>query len=276
MLYIVSTPIGNLGDITFRAVEVLQSVSLIVAEDTRHSRTLLSHYHIDTPAIAYHEHNEARETPRLVRRMVQGESVALISDAGTPLLSDPGARLVQAAAAAGVPIVPVPGASALLAALVASGIGTDSFSFVGFLPRRGGEREESLRRIASSTVATVLYESPQRVLDTLDDLVRVGCGDREGAVCRELTKRYEEIRRGSVAALRSGMGDNPRGEFVLIVAGGTPREMTQDEISELSAQLRSEGLSPRQMVERLTQEFSIPRNIAYKLAHERPDSVPDD
>lgn len=268
----VSTPIGNLADITYRAVEILRSVSLIVAEDTRHSRTLLSHYNIDTPAIAYHEHNEAREAPRLVRRMSMGESVALISDAGTPLLSDPGARLVRAAGNAGVTVVPVPGASALLAALVASGIPADRFTFFGFLPRKGADREQALRAIHGSTMASVIYESPQRVADTLDDLVRVGCGDRETALCRELTKRYEEIRRGSVSTLRADLGEGSRGEFVLIVEGGVERNVSADDARLLASELRAGGLSPRQIVEQLTQEFCVPRNAAYRLAHEQPAS----
>lgn len=275
-LYIVSTPIGNLGDMTYRAVEVLRSVALIVAEDTRHSRTLLSHYEIGTPAIAYHEHNEARETPRLVRRMLAGESVALISDAGTPLLSDPGARLVRAAGDAGVNVVPVPGASALLAAVVASGVPADQFTFAGFLPRKGGDREQALSSIRSAIIPTVLYESPNRVADTLDDLIRVGCGDREGALCRELTKRYEEIRRGTLSELRSALGEQPRGEFVIIIGGGVERGLSEADIRALALRLREEGLAPRDVVERLTQRFAVPRNAAYRVAHERPDGTKSD
>lgn len=275
-LYVVSTPIGNLGDITFRAVEVLRSVSLIVAEDTRHSRTLLSHYDVRTPAIAYHEHNEARETPRLVRRMLQGESVALVTDAGTPLLSDPGARLVRAAADAGVTVFPIPGASALLAALVASGIPADHFTFMGFLPRKGGDREQALRQIQSALITTVLYESPQRVGDTLDDLIRVGCGEREGALCRELTKRYEETARGTISTLRNSLGESPRGEFVVIVGAGVERELSDVEVRTIASYLHAEGLSRRAIVERLTQEYCVPRNTAYKLAHERPESASGD
>lgn len=275
-LYIVSTPIGNLGDMTYRAVEVLRSVALIVAEDTRHSRTLLSHYEIGTPAIAYHEHNEARETPRLVRRMVAGESVALISDAGTPLLSDPGARLVRAAGDAGVIVVPVPGASALLAAVVASGIPADQFTFAGFLPRKGGAREHALNSIRAAVIPTVLYESPNRVADTLDDLIRVGCGDREGALCRELTKRFEEIRRGTLSALRFGLGEQQRGEFVIIVGGGVERQLSDADVRALALRLREGGLAARDIVERLTQEFGVPRNVAYRVAHERPDGAQSD
>lgn len=272
----VSTPIGNLGDLTYRAVDVLRSVSLILAEDTRHSRTLLAHYDINTPAIAYHEHNEARETPVLVRRMVGGESIALISDAGTPLLSDPGARLVRAAGAAGVQVVPIPGASALLAAVAASGIAADRFTFLGFLARKGREREDALRAIHASTVASVLYESPQRIADTLDDLIRIGCGDREAAICRELTKRYEEIRRAPISSLRSGLGDTVRGELVLVVAGGMRRELSEDEVRGIASGLRDRGVPAREILERLIHEFGVARNVAYKLAHDRPEGVPTD
>lgn len=266
-LYVVSTPIGNLGDITYRAVETLKSVGLIVAEDTRHSRSLLTRYEITTPVSAYHEHNEAAEAPRLVRRMLAGASVALISDAGTPLLSDPGARLVRAAVTAEITVIPIPGASALLAAVVASAIAADHFTFVGFLPRRGGDRERLLGLIRSSPFATVLYESPQRVAATLDDLIAAGCGDRDAAICRELTKRYEEIRRGTVAELRAGLSESARGEFVLVVAGGVELRLSDEEVQKLATELRRSGLSPRNVVEQLTVRLAIPRNTAYRLAH---------
>ena len=159
-LYIVATPIGNLGDMTIRGTEVLKSVSVVVAEDTRHSRTLMNHLGVTTPMIAYHEHNEARESPRLVRRMIEGESIALITDAGTPLLSDPGARLVAAALAADLRVIPIPGASALLSALVASGISAEQFTFLGFLPRKGGERDAMLRTMRRAPGTTRRYEAP--------------------------------------------------------------------------------------------------------------------
>ena len=273
-LFVVATPIGNLGDITLRAVEVLKSVSVIVAEDTRHSRTLMTHLGISTPMTAYHEHNEARESPRLVRRMMAGESVALISDAGTPLLSDPGARLVAAALEAGLRVVPVPGASALLSALVASGISADQFTFLGFLPRKGGERESMLRIISRSPFTTVLYESPQRVSATLADLVEAGCGDRAAALARELTKRFEEVRHGTVASLHEGTADGMRGEIVLVIAGAAERAPTEAEARDTVTRMRSEGASSRDIIERLTDELGVPRNVAYKLAHSPPDSTP--
>jgi len=273
-LFIVATPIGNLGDVTLRAIEVLRSVSVVVAEDTRHSRTLMNHLGVTTPMIAYHEHNEARESPRLVKRMVDGESIALISDAGTPLLSDPGARLVAAALAAELLVIPIPGASALLSALVASGISAEQFTFLGFLPRKGGERETMLRAILRSPFTTILYESPQRIAATLSDLVEIGCGDRAAALARELTKRFEEVRRGTVASLHDGIGEGIRGEIVLLIAGAAERAPTETEARDTVSRMRSEGASSRDIIERLTGELGVPRNVAYKLAHSPPDSTP--
>lgn len=273
-LFIVATPIGNLGDVSRRAIETLRSVSLIVAEDTRHSRTLLTHLEITTPMTAYHEHNEARESPRLVRRMLDGESVALISDAGTPLLSDPGARLVAAALEADLRVIPVPGASALLSALVASGISAEHFTFLGFLPRKGGERATMLRVIARSPFTVVLYESPQRIAATLADLIEAGCGDRTAALARELTKRFEEVRRGTVASIHAGVSDGVRGEIVLVIAGAVERAPSESEARDTVTRMRSEGSSSRDIIERLTDELGVPRNVAYKLAHSPPDSTP--
>lgn len=273
-LFIVATPIGNLGDITLRAVDMLKSVALVVAEDTRHSHTLLSHLGIATPMIAYHEHNEARESPRLVKRMMEGDSIALISDAGTPLLSDPGARLVAAAIAAGLQVIPIPGASALLSALVASGISADQFTFLGFIERKGGERDRALRMIARSPFTTVVYESPQRIVSTLADLIEAGCGDRPAAVARELTKKFEEVRRGTIASLREELAAGVRGEIVLVIAGAVERAPTDSEARDTVSRMRSEGASSRDIIERLTGELGVPRNIAYKLAHSPPDSTP--
>ena len=201
-LYIVSTPIGNMGDMSYRAVEVLSSAALVVAEDTRHSRRLLDHYEIRTRTSSYHEHNEARETPRLVKKLLEGDSIALITDAGTPLLSDPGARLVAAAIEAAVSVIPIPGASALLAALVASGLAGDQFTFFGFLPRRGKERLSKLAELMRLQHTAILYESPLRVGATLTELADSGAGTRPAVVARELTKRFEEFARGTVARAR--------------------------------------------------------------------------
>lgn len=272
-LYLVATPIGNLGDITARAIEVLGSVSLIVAEDTRHSRNLLMHLGLTTPMSAYHEHNEATQAPRLVKRILDGDSVALISDAGTPLLSDPGAKLVAAAMEAGIAVIPVPGASALLSAVVASGLPSDRFTFLGFLPRKGGERDAMLRFIARSPFTTVVYESPQRVAATLADIAEAGCGTRQAVLARELTKKFEEFRRGTVGSLLDDIGEKVRGEVVLVIAGGTEEAPGDAEAREIVTLMRSEGSSSRDIIARLG-DLGVPRNVAYKLAHSPPDSTP--
>src|SRR4051812_49144253 len=196
-LYVVSTPIGNMGDFSFRAVEVLKEVALVLAEDTRHSRNLLARYEISTPLAAYHEHNEAKMSARLVQRLLGGDSLALVSDAGTPLLSDPGARLVRAATDAGIRVAPIPGASALLAALVASGLDVDRFTFFGFLTRSGTDRRTALDEITSTRHTVVLYEAPNRLAATLAELEQRGNGERPAAVAREMTKQFEEVRRGT-------------------------------------------------------------------------------
>ena len=268
-LYLVSTPIGNLGDFTFRAVEVLRSVTLILAEDTRHSRRLLERYEIDTPVSSYHEHNEARSTPALVERLRGGESMALVSDAGTPLLSDPGGRLVAAAIEAGVGVVPVPGASALLAALVASGMDMERFTFFGFLPRKGRERSDLVAEIAALGHTAVLYEAPGRTADTLGDLTRGGAGERRAAVARELTKQFEEIRRGTVGALAAYYQESPpRGEVVIVIAGGIIEAPSEDSLRARARALRGSGLSARDVAAALVREAGAPRNLAYRLAQE--------
>ena len=269
-LYVVSTPIGNMGDFSFRGVEVLKAVAAVLAEDTRHSRHLLDRYEITTPLVAYHEHNEASTTPRLVARLLGGESLALISDAGTPLLSDPGGRLVRAAVDAGVPVSPVPGASALLAALVASGLELDRFTFFGFLPRKGAERRTALADIVALRHAAVVYEAPSRVADSLAELAALGAGERATVVARELTKQYEELRRGTLAALATYYhGAPPRGEVVIVIAGAAaPPETSVEDLRAHVSTMRSEGRSPRDVAAALTAEFGTPRNLAYKLAHE--------
>lgn len=268
-LYVVSTPIGNMGDFSFRAVETLRAVALVLAEDTRHSRHLLERYEIGTPLQAYHEHNEARATPGLVERLLQGESLALISDAGTPLLSDPGARLVAAAIAAGVAVVPVPGASALLAALVASGLDATRFSFFGFLPRKGRERQEALREIVALRHTAVVYEAPGRVGDSLADLEAAGAGDREAVVARELTKQFEDLRRGTVGDLARYYGEAPpRGEVVLVIAGAAAVAPDETGARARARDLRAGGASARDAAATLVAEFALPRNVAYRIAQE--------
>lgn len=268
-LFLVSTPIGNMDDLSARAVETLGAVAAVLAEDTRHSRPLLARYGIATPLVAYHEHNEAKATPALVARLEAGESLALISDAGTPVLSDPGARLVAAAIAAGIRVSPVPGASALLAALVASGIVADRFTFFGFLARKGKERTATLSEIAALTHTAVLYEAPARVGETLAALAAAGAGAREAVVARELTKRFEEFRRGTVGALAESYQEvAPRGEVVLVIAGGETPEPDEATLRERARSLRERGLSARDVARVLSEEAHAPRNLAYRLAHE--------
>lgn len=268
-LSIVSTPIGHLGDITLRAIEVLKSAHLILAEDTRHSRVLSERYEIATPMRAYHEHNEARETPRLVERMLAGERLALISDAGTPLLSDPGARLVRAAADAGVRVTPIPGASALLAALVASALDATRFTFAGFLPRKGREREDLVRALSGSPWTSVLYEAPSRVADTLDDIAAVAGPERLAVVARELTKQFEHVNRGTVGALAAYYRESPpRGEVVIMIAGRVAEELDEDAMRTRALALRLEGVSARDVALMLSRELGAPRNLAYRIAHE--------
>lgn len=269
VLHLVSTPIGNLGDLSPRAVEVLRSVAAILAEDTRHTRVLCERFEIRTPLVAYHEHNEAAATPGLVARLQGGESLALVSDAGTPLLSDPGARLVRAAIDAGVPVSPVPGPSALLAALVGSGLPADRFTFYGFLPRKGGERTRTLAEVAALGHTAVLYEAPGRVAETLRALAEAGAGERATVVARELTKQYEEFRRGTAAELAGYYeGRDPRGEVVIVVEGARVAAPDEEALRARADALRAEGMSARDVMRVLMETAHAPRNLAYRIAHE--------
>ena len=268
-LYVVSTPIGNLSDLSHRAIEVLKDVATILAEDTRHSRTLLARYEIRTRLESYHEHNEAKVAPKVVARLTGGASVALISDAGTPLLSDPGARLIAAAIDAGIAIVPVPGASALLAAVVGAGLPADRFTYFGFLARKGKDRTDALLDIVASRHLSVVYEAPGRVGALLADLVEAGGGERPAVVARELTKQFEEFSRGTVAELATKYVDEaPRGEVVVLVGGA--REVVVDEMAlrTRAVALKAEGLSAREVARVLSIECGASRNLAYRIAHE--------
>ena len=268
-LCVVSTPIGNLGDFSFRAIDVLRTVGLILAEDTRHSRTLLDRYEIRTPVASYHEHNEAKMTPGLIARLLAGEDLALISDAGTPLLSDPGARLVSAALDAGIVVTPIPGASALLSALVASGMNSERFTFYGFLPRKGRDRTSTLAELASLPHTAVVYEAPTRLAETLADLESLGAGEKKIAVAREMTKQYEEVRRGTVSVLRAYYEDTPpRGEVVIVLAGAEARAVNESDVRARARALAAEGRSARDVVQRLVAELGVPRNRAYEIAQE--------
>jgi len=216
-LYIVSTPIGNLADMTLRAIEVLKSVDLIAAEDTRHTRILTSHYSIKTPLTSFYEYNKITKGECLLEQLRQGRNVALVSDAGTPGISDPGWTIIRSSIEAGIEVIPIPGPAALIAALVASGKPTHRFSFEGFLPVKKGPRQKRLRELAKDEKTRVFYESPHRLLKTLQDMHEV-YGDREIACCRELTKKFEEIKRVRIRELITHFqSTKPRGEFILIV-----------------------------------------------------------
>ena len=218
ILYIVSTPIGNLADFTFRAVDVLKSVTLIAAEDTRVSGVLLKHYEIPTPMLSYHDHNKEQATPGLLRKLENGDDIALISDAGTPLISDPGFFLVRAAIAQGLEVVPIPGASAMLAAMVAAGLPSDRFTFEGFLPRKKG-RQTRFKALAEDPRTIILYESPHRVARTLRDISEY-MGDRQVVIGREITKKFEEFIRGSVSEIREQLDTRSiKGEVVIMIGG---------------------------------------------------------
>jgi 16S rRNA (cytidine1402-2'-O)-methyltransferase len=218
MLYVVSTPIGNLGDITLRALEVLKSADVIAAEDTRHSGMLLKHFEIKKPLLSYHQHNEAMRAAQLVERLATGEDVALITDAGTPGLSDPGARLIRECIKRGLPFVVVPGPSSILAALVGSGFSTEKFCFRGFLPAKSGQRERELRTAINREETTIFFESPYRLAKTLAACIDI-LPDRELCVARELTKKFEEFRRGTASELLAHYQTHPpKGEIVLLIS----------------------------------------------------------
>ena len=221
-LYVIATPIGNLDDMTLRAARVLEEVDVIAAEDTRHSKVLLRHFGITTPMIPLHEHNEDRQATQLVRQLQEGRSIGLISDAGTPLISDPGYRLVRAAHDSGIVPVPVPGASAMLAMLSVAGMPADHFVFEGFLPARGSARRAQLEKLAAETRSLVFYESSHRIMDSLNDMASLFGADRQCSVGRELTKKFETVYRGSLQSVIDELAadeQQQRGEFVVVMHG---------------------------------------------------------
>lgn len=231
ILYIVATPIGNLNDMTARAIDTLKSVDVIACEDTRTSGKLLSFFNISTPTTAYHEHNADTQTARLVERLQDGQSVALISDAGTPLISDPGYRLVKACHDESITVVPIVGACAMTGALSVAGLPSDKFSFVGFLPAKQHGRIETLKAYQANTETLIFYEAPHRIADCLSDMADLFGGEREATLCREISKTFETIKKLPLADLLEFVKNDPnqqRGEIVLVVAGNTQKEQKAD------------------------------------------------
>ncbi|HLO24831.1 MAG TPA: 16S rRNA (cytidine(1402)-2'-O)-methyltransferase [Geobacteraceae bacterium] len=267
-LYIVATPIGNLEDMTFRAVRVLREVDLIAAEDTRHSRKLLSHFGISRPLTSYFDHNKELKGGYILDRLREGLSVALISDAGTPCISDPGYQLVRDAISGGVPVVPIPGPSAAIAALSASGLPTASFVFEGFLPNRQGKRREKLAALKDESRLLVFYESPNRLLATLADLEDI-LGDREAVVAREMTKIYEEFARGTLSRIAAKFaGEKVRGEVVVLVApAAAPEKKDIAAMPGLLLHYLSSGeYTLKDAVQRVAGETGVPRSEVYDEA----------
>jgi len=231
-LYLVGTPVGNIEDLSPRARRVLAGVDLIAAEDTRHTLGLLARFDIRRPLLSYHDHNKDGRTPEVIRRLREGASVAVVSDAGSPGISDPAFTLVRAAVAEGIPIVPIPGPSAAILALEVSGLPTDRFAFEGFLPRRKGKRRTRIEELREDPRTLIFFESPHRLAACLTDLLE-GLGDRPASLSRELTKRFEETRRGALSVLLSWISEHPpRGEFVVVVGGAPPGAEVEDEVSE--------------------------------------------
>jgi len=270
-LYVVATPIGNLEDMTPRAVRVLSSVDIIAAEDTRHSARLMRHFGIPTKMMALHEHNERDQVPKLLDWLRGGKSIALISDAGTPLISDPGYPLVRAAHEAGIPVVAVPGASALIAALSISGLPSDRFTFEGFLPARSVSRRGALERLRAESRTLIFYEAPHRIMECLQDMSEVFGGEREATVARELTKQFETVRAGKLAELLAWMtrhAEQQRGEFVVLIHGVARAEELTEESAEAERVLTIllQELPVSQAAELTARITGAPKNLVYKRA----------
>lgn len=263
-LYVVATPIGNLEDITYRAVRILREVDLIACEDTRHTRHLLDHYGIDKPAISYHEHNEAERATELVERMQHGSNVAVVSDAGTPLLSDPGFRVVRQAIAAGIRVVPIPGASAGLTALAAAGLPTDSFYFGGFLPAKQTQRKKALEELRPLGVTLVFYEAPHRITETLQELVET-FGDPEIVLTRELTKMHEEFLRGKASEVLADLQRRPsiKGEMTLLVGKPCAAPVPLTTVAEAVQALVDSGVPRMDAMKQVARERGMSKREVY-------------
>ena len=268
VLYVVATPIGNLEDITHRALRILREAGLIACEDTRQTRKLLDHYGIATPAISYHEHNEIQRAEELVRKLEQGVNVALVSDAGMPGISDPGYRVIKLAIEHGITVVPVPGASALVAALVGGGLPTDAFEFHGFLPAKSGQRRTVLESFRQIQHTIVVYEAPHRIREALEDIAEILGPERPVVIARELTKVHEEFIRGTVADVLSGLqGRELKGEITLLIgAGESPPESApaQDLAGRLAEIMREQKLDEKAALKVLSKERGVSKSEVYR------------
>lgn len=276
-LYVVATPIGNLQDFTPRAQETLRNVSLIAAEDTRHSRRLLDHFGIQTHLQALHEHNEKQTIQQLMQRLQGGQSIALISDAGTPLISDPGCHLVAAAHEIDIPVIPIAGASALICALSVAGLTADKFVFEGFLPAKSTTRRQHLHSLTEETRTLVFYEAPHRALDSISDMAEILGGERQVVMARELTKLFETIKRLPLAALQQWLIEHPeqqQGEFVLVVAGAAMRDKREITPEALKLFSLLQPHLPLKQAAKITAEFTgVSRNVLYSLGLQQADAA---
>lgn len=264
-LFLVATPIGNLKDITLRAIEVLKSADIVACEDTRHSRKLMNHFGIETKLVSYHEHNEEERAEEFAKALLQGKSIAVISDAGTPGISDPCFRLVNKAVEIGAPVVPVPGPVAFVTAAIATGLPTDSILFGGFLPSKKGERRKRLEEMHPVPATLIFYETPHRLEASLADCLAV-LGDRKAAAARELTKMHEEIVRGRISELIAHFASHPpKGEFVLIFDRASEEaQTTSGTLAERVAELEAEGHDQKTALKRAAKEFGMSKSEAYR------------
>jgi len=267
VLYVVATPLGNLEDITLRALRILKEVDLIAAEDTRHTKKLLTHYSITTPLTSYHDHIETEKAPVLITQLQAGKNIALVSDAGTPGIADPGYRLVKGAAEVGIPVIPIPGSSTVAALLSVGGLPTDRFVFEGFLPAKASQRRKTLQRLKHEERTLLFFESPYRLLDALLDIEDI-FGDRPLVIGRELTKMYEEVLRGPVGELRAQLQSREiKGEIALLVGGATEqgRDSHEFSLAEDILRLRAQGLALKEIAQVIGEQRGIPKREVYAV-----------
>jgi len=268
-LYIVATPIGNLEDITLRAIKVLEAVDVIAAEDTRHTLKLLNHLEISKPLISYHRHNEEIKTQEIINKLLEGKNIALVSDAGTPVISDPGGEVVKEAIKNNIKVIPIPGPCALITALVASGIDAKEFTFIGFLPQNKKNRKEKLEQIEKEERTTILYEAPHKLMQTLEDLKDV-VGKRKVVLARELTKIHEEYKTGTIEELQANIVE-PKGEYVIIIdkCEKTQKEVLLEDLNKLSLQehydyYKQKGLDKKEIIKKIAKDRNVNKNEIYQ------------